>query len=86
MTVVSEVSIMLAAMNTVLRTTHIRLSYLIAFKAGGASLVMALILYLMRDIHVLILLPVAFVVYGLALYAFRGFTKATVREILRLPT
>src|SRR3990167_133918 len=86
MTVVSEVSIMLAAMITVLRTTHIRLSYLIAFKAGGASLVMALILYLMRDIHVLILLPVAFVVYGLALYAFRGFTKATVREILRLPT
>lgn len=82
MTVFAEGCIMISAMYMVLHTTKIKLSYMIILKSVAASLVMGTMLYVLRNVYVIVLLILSVPVYALALYAFKGFSKEMVKDIL----
>lgn len=84
MTVVSESMIALIAFIVAYRTTKIMPSPRILIKAIIASLIMAVPLWLLDNYSILILIPLAVLIYLPVLYLIKGFDKKVILEIFRL--
>lgn len=82
--IASEAIICLSCAWIVARTIKVRPRFKVFLKSLVASLVMAGMLYLLPECHFSISIVLAIVVYFVVLYILRGFSKETVKEIIRL--
>ena len=83
-TVLSEIFILLTAYWVLYKTIGFRPQLKIIIKSLLASAVMALPLYFWQQLNFVWLIPIGLVVYFIALYALKGFSKKMLREILTL--
>ncbi|MEK7532430.1 MAG: polysaccharide biosynthesis C-terminal domain-containing protein, partial [Patescibacteria group bacterium] len=83
MTVFSEVLAGALLWGYVRHVTRAHVSFAPLLKAIIASLVMMLVLLPLRELHVLILIALGALVYGLAIVALRGVPLETVRGLLK---
>ncbi len=84
MTVFSEVLICLLTFLMVYSTSRVLPSLKILFKALAASLVMGASIYVLRELHILILIAMAVFIYFVVLYLMKGFSKEFLRELVRV--
>ncbi|MBI5798862.1 MAG: oligosaccharide flippase family protein [Candidatus Yonathbacteria bacterium] len=81
MTVVAEGTILLLTAWMVIRTLALVPRFSIFLRAFGASVCMALALASLNTLHVLLLVPIGTVLYGVFLYLFRGIPNEIIRKI-----
>ena len=84
MTVFTEIFILVTAAYVVNQTIQFLPNLKIFFKAVAASVVMAIPLYFLADLHFLILLAGGTLVYFVALYLFKGLDKKIISEIIKI--
>lgn len=83
-TVITEFLVLLIIWQIVYKyLPKLKINFKIFAKAFLATLVMGIIIYLMRDINMFAIIPVAILVYFLALYLFGGYDKNTIKMILK---
>lgn len=81
-TIISEALIFIFNFYVVTRTIKFLPSGWIILKSLGASLVMAVLLYILNGFNILLQIALASLVYILALYLCKGFSKEFILEIL----
>lgn len=84
MTVVAELMITLFAASVVMRASRLRLSFMTAGKIAVASIGMALVLLLLRDVHVVFGMLVGIFVYTVLLFVLRVLSKDVITEVIRM--
>ncbi|HDQ22779.1 MAG TPA: flippase [Candidatus Uhrbacteria bacterium] len=82
-TVVSEALIFLLNFIVTVKTTKFLPSFMIIIKTLAASLVMSGFLYFFQGQNAILLIIIAALIYALALYLFRGYSKEMILEILK---
>ncbi len=83
-TIISEALIFLFNFIVTIKTIKYIPSFLIFIKTIAASLVMSAFLYFFQDQNVILALILATIIYLIALYLFKGFTKEFVLDIIKL--
>jgi len=84
-TVFSESFIMIIGLIIIYRQTKILPGFFKIFlKSLLASLLMAIVLYYLKNLQILILMSLAAAVYGASIILFRGITKKEVLEIIKI--
>ncbi|MDO8668169.1 MAG: flippase [bacterium] len=82
-TVYSELAIALFSLYIVIRYSQFKLNFNVLFKSFIASLVMALFTYLLLNkISLIIIIPLACLVYLISLYFFKGIAKADLKNLI----
>jgi O-antigen/teichoic acid export membrane protein len=84
MTVFSELYAGLLLFITIRHYTKEKLQYKTFSKILFASIIMGLTIYLLNQLHVLFLVFIGIITYGLALILVRGISRETIKEILTL--
>lgn len=84
MTVFSELYAGFFLFLTIRHYTQERLQMKTFGKILFASVVMSVVLFALRDLHIILLVLLGALVYGVVLVAIRGISKETLREIIRL--
>jgi O-antigen/teichoic acid export membrane protein len=83
-TVFSEGAIALLTFFVVWKTTKITPSGKIFLKSVAASLLMSGVIYLLLPINLFLLVCLGAAVYFIALYLFRGYSRETITEIIKI--
>jgi len=83
-TIVSEALIFLFNFAVVIKTIKYWPKLAIFIKTLAASLIMSVCLYFLRDQNVILQLILASIIYVIALYLFKGFSKELILEIIKL--
>jgi len=82
MTVFSELYAGLLLFLTIRHYVKIKLQIKTFGKILLSSLIMGLVIYFLRELHVLILILIGILIYGIVLLTIKGISKETIREIL----
>jgi O-antigen/teichoic acid export membrane protein len=82
-TVYSELAIALFSLYIVIKYSQFKLNFNILFKSIVASLIMALFTYLLLNkLNLIIMIPLAGLIYLVCLYLLKGLTKADLKNLI----